>query len=180
MNELEMIKRCQMGEKPAFQELISVYYPYVSKYLLKLTDDEHISEDLTQDTFLRLIRSIDRYDIYGHASFATYVMTIAKRLYIDHLRKNKQVHMDIDGLVLDSGINVEHMVLKGIQIGEVIRQLENLHPDQAVAIKMKYLEEKTLVEIAHELHTKPTTIKSRIHNGMVKLRKSLKGGNEDG
>ena len=180
MDELDLIKRCQKGEKPAFQALISFYYSYVSKYLLKLTGDEHLSEDLTQDTFLRLIRSIDRYDLYGEASFATYVMTIAKRLYIDHLRKNKQAPMDIENLELDSGQDVERMVLKEMQIDEALRQIEMLPPGQAIVIKMKYLEQKTLAEIADQLQTQPKTVKSRIHNGMVKLRQSFTGGTDYG
>ncbi len=51
MNEKELLKRCKNGEKEAFDELIRTFYPYVTKYLLKLTRDENLSEDLTQDVF---------------------------------------------------------------------------------------------------------------------------------
>lgn len=176
MDELILIKQCQKGDKSAFQALISFYYPYVSKYLLKLTGDEYLSEDLTQETFLRLIRSIDRYDIYGKASFSTYIMTIAKHLYIDHLRKNKQVYTDFTELEIDSGEDVEQTVIKNMQIDEAIKRLNSLPQDQAIAIKMKYLELKTLDEIASQLDIQPKTIKSRIHNGIVKIRQTLIGG----
>lgn len=176
MNEVILIKQCQKGEKTAFQALITLYYPYVSKYLLKLTSDAYLSEDLTQETFIRLIRGIDSYDIYGKASFSTYVMTIAKRLYIDHLRRNKQIHLDISELEIDSGQDVEQSVIKNMDADEAMKQLEKLPPKQIEAIKMKYLEQKTLAEIAEQLHTQPKTVKSRIHNGMVKLRQTFLGG----
>ena len=180
LDELELIKQCQRGEKQAFQALISFYYSFVSKYLLKLTGDGQLSEDLAQETFLRLIRSIDSYDIHGKASFSTYVMTIAKRLYIDHLRKNKRPSLDISGLEemeLDPGQDVEQLVMKGLQMDKALAELETLPPDQALAIRMKYLEYKTLDEIASQLHLQPKTVKSRIHNGMVKMRQAFSGGN---
>lgn len=51
VNEKEIIKRCQNGDKAAFNELIRVFYPYVTKYLLKLSYDETLTEVLTQDVF---------------------------------------------------------------------------------------------------------------------------------
>ena len=87
MNEKEIIKRCQDGDKSAFDELIRTFYPYVGKYLLKLTGDKTLTEDLTQDVFLKVIRTIDRYKTSGRASFATYIITIAKNTFIDYSAK---------------------------------------------------------------------------------------------
>ncbi len=78
MGEKEIIKRCQNGDKAAFDALIRSFYPYVTKYLLKLTRDEALTEDLTQDVFLKVIRTIENYRTDGKASFATYIITIAK------------------------------------------------------------------------------------------------------
>lgn len=89
MNEKALIKRCQRGERQAFDELIRLYYDYVSGFLLKNTADETLSEDLTQETFLKMIRSIEKFDPGGSAAFGTWLITIAKNCYIDHLRKNR-------------------------------------------------------------------------------------------
>lgn len=51
MNEKEVINRCQNGDKAAFDELIRAYYPYVTKYLLKLTGSEMLTEDLNRMFF---------------------------------------------------------------------------------------------------------------------------------
>lgn len=181
MNDVKLILACQDGEKQAFNDLIILYYPYVSEFLFKLTADKIISEDLTQETFLRLIRSIDRFNVYGKAAFATYLMTIARNCYIDYLRKNKNTILRIDDQEIADTATIEHQVLKQLEMSEVMKALDALPWEQAQAIKLKYLEQLTLQEIAEKFNTEPNTIKSRIHGGMLKLRKSLiKGANEDG
>lgn len=71
MNEKALIKKCQRGDKQAFEELIRLYYDYVSGFLLKTTTDSTLSEDLTQETFLKMIRSIEKFDPGGSAAFGT-------------------------------------------------------------------------------------------------------------
>jgi len=71
VNEKALIKKCQRGDKQAFEELIRLYYDYVSGFLLKTTMDSTLSEDLTQETFLKMIRSIEKFDPGGSAAFGT-------------------------------------------------------------------------------------------------------------
>lgn len=175
MDEYSFIISAQKGEKEAFQSLITSYYPYVSKFLLKLCGNQTLSEDLTQDTFLKLVRGIDKFDIHGNAAFSTWVMTIAKNCYLDHLRRNRQAIFNLEEQEIVSGLNVQDEVLDRLQTEEVLKTLERLPPEQAAAIRLKYLERQTLQEIARQLRCEPKTVKSRIHNGVVKLRKMLKG-----
>lgn len=175
-----MILSAQKGEKEAFQSLIALYYPYVSKFLLKLCGDQALSEDLTQDTFLKLVRGIDKFDIHGKAAFSTWVMTIAKNCYFDHLRRNRQALYSLEEQEAFSGSNVQDEVLDRLQMEEALKALEQLPPEQAAAIRLKYLEQQTLQEIAQQLCCEPKTVKSRIHNGVMKLRKMLKGDFHDG
>ena len=95
MNEKALIKKCQRGDKQAFEELIRLYYDYVSGFLLKTTMASTLSEDLTQETFLKMIRSIEKFDPGGSAAFGTWLITIAKNCYIDHLRRNRVPLEDI-------------------------------------------------------------------------------------
>ena len=163
MNEIKLIVKCQKGEKEAFNELITIYYPYVLKFLVKLTADEEIAQDLVQETFLKLVIHIDKFDVKGKAMFSTYLMKIAKNCYLDYLKKNKKIASEVD---IES---ISDMILK---------EIESLPFEQAQAIKLKYLEEYSLKEIAEKMGTKPMTIKSRIHEGKKKLEKRIKrGGN---
>lgn len=178
MEDNRLIKKCQSGDKEAFQELISRYHPYVYKFLIKMTGNEDVSEDITQETFIKLIRNIDKFDIYGKAKFSTYIITLCKNCYIDYFRKNNKYINDIyinETLNIEYD-NVEEKVLDKIQYEDINTSFEKLPEDQRIVIKMKYIEGLTLKEIGEKLEIEPKTIKSRIHNGVVKLRKLFEGG----
>lgn len=173
MSEKSIIKSCQRGDRQAFDELIRLYYDYVSGFLLKNTMDESLSEDLTQETFLKMIKNIEKFDPGGSASFGTWLITIAKNCYIDHLRRNRVCLEDIDSLPLEDDNNVADEVERKIQYEKVMEAMKTLPPEQALAIRLKYVEDMTLAQIAERFGVQPKTIKSRINDGTVKLRKML-------
>ncbi|MFL0198801.1 RNA polymerase sigma factor [Clostridium sp. WILCCON 0269] len=182
MDDSKLIKKCQVGDKGAFQELISKYHPFVYKFLIKITQDEEIAEDITQETFLKVIKNIEKFDVYGKAKFSTYIITVSKNCYIDYLRKEKKFlqRISIDEAINTENVNakVESLVIDKIYAEAIIKELENLSEEQKLVIKMKYIEGLTLKEIGEKLELEPKTVKSRIHNGMVKLRKIFKRGDK--
>lgn len=180
MNEKALIKKCRHGDRQAFDALIRLYYGYVSGFLLKITMDETLTEDLTQETFLKMIRNIEKFDPGGSAAFGTWLITIAKNCYIDHLRRNRIYLENIDDLPIEDERNVADEVEHKLEYERVLNAMETLPPEQALAIRLKYVENMTLAQIAERFGVQPKTIKSRIHDGTVKLRKKLnlegKGG----
>lgn len=70
MEDNERIKKCQNGDKAAFQQLISNYHPFVFKFLMKIAENEQLAEDLTQEVFIKIIRNIEKLDIHGKAKFS--------------------------------------------------------------------------------------------------------------
>lgn len=179
MNEKEVIKRCQNGDRAAFDELIRAFYPYVTKYLLKLTGSEMLTEDLTQDVFLKMIRAIDKFKINGKATFATYIITIAKNTFIDYFRRNKVLFSDLSETEIQSGDDTERKVITNMQYEEIVKYINSLPPNQASVIRLKYIEELTLKEIEMITGVPEKTAKSRIHEGTKKLRSFLKIKKED-
>lgn len=171
MNEKSLIKKCQRGDKQAFEELIRLYYDYVFGFLLKMTTDELLTEDLTQEAFLKMIRSMETFDAGGNAKFGTWLITIAKNCYIDHLRRNRIYLEDIESLPLADERDLSDDVAQKLQYEELVRAIEDLPPEQGLAIRLKYEENLTLAEIAKRFDVPPKTIKSRIHDGTAKLRK---------
>ena len=170
MDEIQLIVACQNGEKEAFNKLIKRYYPYVSKFILKLTYNEVLSQDLVQETFVKLIRKIDDYDVNRGKSFSSYLMAIAKNCYIDYLRKDRKIVLGIDECAIADKVLFEDRILNDFQVSKIIKEIDGLPFAQGQAIKMKYLEQLTLQEIAEKFSTESKTIKSRIHSGMSKLR----------
>ena len=179
MIDIKIIKRCQMGDKEAFQELISEYHPFVYKFLYKLSENEEVAKDLTQDTFIKVIKNIEKFEIKGSAKFSTYIITISKNLYIDYLRQEKRILLNIPidqyPNLKDINTDIEEAVIDKLCRQDVIENMNKLTEEQKIAIKMKYIEGLTLKEIGTVLNVEPKTIKSRIHNGIVKLRKMFEG-----
>lgn len=174
MNEKVLINKCLHGDRQAFDELIRSYYDYVYGFLLKATADDTLTEDLTQETFLKMIRNIEKFDPKGSAAFGTWLITIAKNCYIDYLRKNR-IHLeDIDSLPVADERNTADKADTKILYEHMLSLIESLPPEQAIAIRLKYVEDMTLAQIADRLGVKSKTVKSRIHDGTVKLRKLLK------
>jgi len=177
LEDIKLVTKCQKGDKKAFKSLISKYYPFVYKFLIKLTEDENLAQDLTQETFLNLIRHIEKYNTYGKAKFSTYLITISKNCYIDELRKSRKIEVNFDSneyiASLISDNNQEEKIINKLYAKSISKELENLTENQKVAIKLKYIEGLTLKEISELLDVEPKTIKSRIHNGITKVRRLL-------
>lgn len=174
MEDKELIKKCQAGEKEAFQELIVKYHPFVYKFLIKVTQNKHEAEDLTQETFLKLIRNIEKFDIECNTKFSTYLITVAKNSYIDYFRKQSKLSfssIDESFELVDKNYNLENTILDAFEGKAALEKLEELSKEQRIAIKLKYIEGLTLKEIGERLEIEPKTVKSRIHNGIEKLRK---------
>lgn len=183
MEDNTLIKKCQQGDKEAFQVLISRYHPYVYKFLVKATQNDQIAEDLTQETFLKVIRNIEKFDPAGQAKFSTYIISIAKNTGLDYFRKEKRAMQNIPISetfdIEDLNTRVADTVINKLDSQNILADLEGLPEEQRIAIKLKYIEGLTLKEIGEALHVEPKTIKSRIHNGIVKLRKKWGKGDDD-
>lgn len=142
------MKQCQKGNKQAFNELITFYYPFVSKFLLKITGKSDITEDLVQETFIKLIKNIDKFDIKGKATFSTYLMTIARNCYLDYLKKYNKELKDVDINDFSNDVSSEYDYLKKEDYNTLLKEINKLPKLQKEVIKLKYLEGYTLEEIA--------------------------------
>lgn len=173
MNEKILIKKCLNGDQQAFDRLIRMYYEYVIGFLLKATSNKTLAEDLTQETFLKMIQNIEKFNLKGTAGFGTWLIAIAKNCYIDYLRKNRIHHENIENIYVEDECNLEDDFERKSEYEQVMSVMKTLPPEQALAIKLKYVEDMTLAQIAEQFGTQSKTVKSRIHDGKVTLRKKL-------
>lgn len=98
--------------------------------LLKSTMDKDLTEDLTQETFLKMIRNIERFDPDGRAGFGTWLVTIAKNSYIDHLRRNRIFLENIEEVSLPDGKDITGAVEQKLQYQEMQAAIDTLPPEQ--------------------------------------------------
>ncbi len=173
MNEKNLIKKCLRGDREAFDRLIRLYYDYVYGFLLKTTRNKELTEDITQETFLKAVQNIEKFDCSAKASFGTWLVTIARHSYIDCLRKRRISFSDTDDISLKDETDIAEEIERKIQCEEIAAAAKTLPQKQEIVIRLKYSEGLTTNEIAERLGIEPKTVKSRIHDATVKLRKML-------
>lgn len=109
----------------AFDEIYNEYANVVFKYLMSLTMDPDLSEELTQETFYKAFRSIDEFD--GKYKMSTWLCQIAKNSYFSYHRKEKRKHNLVSDEQAASTINIEDEFMKAhntISLHRIIRTLE--------------------------------------------------------
>ncbi|QHW33122.1 RNA polymerase sigma factor SigY [Paenibacillus rhizovicinus] len=168
----QQIARAVRGDDEALAGLLRSSYGMLYKYMLKVTMNKPMAEDLVQDTMLR---AIERIGSFQHKSkFSTWLISIATRRYIDEMRKEQRSRR----------WQSEEQALQGIRFQAALQQqdwpdaldaLGGLSYDMRVPILLKYYYGYAYEEIAAWMDIPVGTVKSRLHNGLTKLRKELKG-----
>lgn len=170
--EQKWIEQAQKGNQDAFAELFQLHYSFLYKYLLKVTMNREMTEDLIQETMLKCYDGIKRYD--GRSKFSSWLITIATRLYIDHLRRRKTeqawMKKEKTSLIRQLRWQTEKNNIQWFVVMELLAQMKE---DVRLAILLKHYYGFTNDEIAAMLKMKVGTVKSKIHYGLKVLRKEL-------
>ncbi|MGE7780818.1 RNA polymerase sigma factor SigY [Peribacillus sp. NPDC097264] len=175
MEELELIKAAKKGDDQALGSLFQNTYPFLLKYLLKLTYDLQTSEDVAQETFSKAIENLSRYK--GTSKFSTWLISIATRVYLDQKRKEKRE---------ESWLRQEQSVRKlkwetqanNQAWDDVMEALGNVEDDLRIPIILKHYYGFSYEEIAKIIKIPEGTVKSRVHIGLKKIRKELVSNDE--
>ena len=128
-----------------------------------------LAEDLTQEVFLRLVVTLSRYRPTG--KFSNYVFTIAVNASNDYFRKNKSfMQEDLNSIDIDAGIDIEGIFIEQeehTRLKEVLGELPDMQKD---AILLRYFHNMKIKNIAEITGTNLSTVKSRISQGLNKLK----------
>lgn len=173
--EKGLIAKAQRGDSAALSELFQTNYAFLVKYLIKITMQPQLAEDLAQETMLKCMENIHLYN--GQSKFSSWLITIATRLYIDSLRKKKR---EILWQEQERGLRKlrwQAACAEG-EWPEVLDLLAELPEHVRLPIVLKHYYGYAYEEIAGMLGIPAGTVKSRIHNGLNTLRKELDGNAE--
>ena len=170
------------GDQQAFAEIVELYKDKIYYLGYRMLNNRHEAEDVVQETFLRVFKSLDRYD--PGQKFSTWIYRIATNLSIDHLRKRKPTYSldadmndqeGLDGYSMlpsdDRTPESEFMISETKQT--VYDAIESLPAKYKSVMILRYLQEMSLQEISDVLDIPVTTIKTRVHRGREFLRKKL-------
>ena len=174
----QLVARCLTGEEAAWEELVRLHSPRVYAIAYRFTGSGPQSQDLTQEVFLRVFRTLKSFS-GGENSFSVWLGRVTRNLLIDHYRKLKPDRASVsteDALpaVLRVAAAADQ-TLAGREAGEILQSaLQRLSPDLRETIILRDLEEMEYSEIAQMLEIPEGTVKSRLNRGRAELARLLR------
>ena len=174
----ELLRRAGRGDQSAFAELYDALSPLVYGVVLKVVRDPSQAEEVAQEVFVELWRLAARFD-GTKGSAKTWAATLAHRRAIDRVRSEQasRVRQDRDAnqTIPNDGDVVAAEVESSFDQVRVRRALLQLSELQREAVELAYFGGHTYREVAVLLNVAEGTVKSRIRDGMIRLRDELGG-----
>ncbi|WP_055669508.1 RNA polymerase sigma factor [Desnuesiella massiliensis] len=162
------------GSKEAANELISRYYIEIYTYVYKQTIDKELSMDLTQDIFVKMLKSLEGYD-ENKAAFRTWLYKIATYTLVDYFRskyyKQRIMHRDIEEIDI---CDKEDMVLSleyKQDVEKVVTIVNRLDALYQQIFRLKIFGGYTFLEISNMLKLPESTVKTKYYSMIKKIRK---------
>lgn len=174
-----LIQRCLQGDQRAWDLIVRQYWRRVFNVAYKFVGRHEEAEDLTQDIFLKVFRSLDTFD--RRANFQTWLISVSRNLCIDHYRsvRKERETMDrgVDASELSPVSRGESPIAALEQADRVtlLRQALSALPETLrTAVIMRDIQELSYQEIADLLRLPEGTVKSRINRGRTELARQIR------
>jgi RNA polymerase sigma factor (sigma-70 family) len=164
--------RCALGERDAFDALIARWHDPIWRYLRRLTNSDDAAADLSQDTWLKVLRGIA--SLREPASLRPWLFGIARRVAMDRLRRQYAQPFEPD-TVLDELASLEADAQLEAELASLESQLDALPPRERETLALFYLRELSIEQIATSLGVPAGTVKSRLFRARQLLRNQFTG-----
>jgi RNA polymerase sigma factor (sigma-70 family) len=160
---------------PSWEEVVTQHSARVYRLAYRLTGNPHDAEDLTQEVFVRVFRSLSSYT---PGTFEGWLHRITTNLFLDQARRKAKIRFDAladdaDTRMPSRTVPPETQYVETMFDDDVETALAQLPPDFRAAVVLCDVEGLTYEEIADVLDLKLGTVRSRIHRGRTMLRKAL-------
>lgn len=175
LNENNLIERCRMGESAAFGPLMKIYKNRLFSYLIKISGDKNLAEDLLQETLIKVWKGFSNYSEQNR--FSSWIFSIAHNTAMDSLRINNRhgvVEAVEDPDVYGGTSNPHQEVVKKETTQIISSAVEKLSPKQKEVFLLRIHGELTFKEISELTGESLNTVLSHMHYSVKKLRKMLR------
>jgi RNA polymerase sigma-70 factor (ECF subfamily) len=173
-----LIERCLNNDQAAWETIVRLYHRKVFNIAYKFVGRHDEAEDLTQDVFLKLFKSLRTFD--RRANFSTWLISVSRNLCIDHYRSVRREResvnheVDVGTLSRPTGDDSPQAVLERRDRVALLRAaLDKLAPSLRAAILLRDIQELSYQEIATQLGVPEGTVKSRINRGRTELARQI-------
>jgi RNA polymerase sigma-70 factor (ECF subfamily) len=174
-----LIQRCLRGDQAAWERIVRLHWRKVFNVAYKFVGKHDEAEDLTQDIFLKIFKSLDTFD--RRANFQTWLISVSRNLCIDHYRSVRKERETIDRDVDANELTPASVDPGPIAVLEqrdrvtLLRDALAALPDTLrTAVVMRDIQELSYQEIADRLHLPEGTVKSRINRGRTELARQIR------
>jgi RNA polymerase sigma-70 factor (ECF subfamily) len=182
-----LVRRCLAGDAAAWEEIVRLHNRRIYNFCYRFTNSPDSAEDLTQEVFIKVYRTLASYDVEKGA-FTTWLTTLTRNLLVDHFRRSKQDRItdSIDASLSeeDDSLSLSNRLpdrgpspadrLASQETQKMVREaLGRLSPDLREAVILRDLQDMDYKEISQILRVPEGTVKSRINRGRTELARLL-------
>lgn len=175
-----LVKSYVDGDENALASLIKRHQSKIYGFIYSKVTDRDISDDIFQDTFIKVIKTLKSNSYNEEGKFLPWVMRIAHNLIVDHFRKNKKMPMfreteefSIFSIMSDNCPNIESRIITEQVETDLQRLIEELPDDQKEVLQMRIYQDMSFKEIADLTGVSINTALGRMRYALMNLRKVI-------
>ena len=186
LSDPAVVELAKKGSEAAYRELLTRYERPVFSLVFRMVRDRETAEDLSQETFIKVLNNLDRYS--PEFKFSSWLFKIANNITIDHLRRRQVDTISIEGspdaitaeraratsVTVTSGGESPLEELESRELGaQIEKAIAKLRPEYRACIILRHVEDYSYDEIAEIVKLPLGTVKTYIHRARQELRESL-------
>ena len=170
----QLVDRAQKGDRDALEELYLLHFDRIYSYLHVSVGNRHDAEDLTTQTFLKMLESIGRFR-WQSAPFSAWLFRIAHNLAMDHFRARKRVQPEeeVPEPIGSEEPSAELEAMQSLGRQSMLELIDKLSPEQQQVLTLKFVFNFPNADVAKILDKTEGAIKSLQHRALASLQKQL-------
>jgi RNA polymerase sigma-70 factor, ECF subfamily len=168
------------GNEESLSVLIKRHQSKIFGFIYSKTFDRDISDDIFQDTFIKVIKTLKSNSYNEEGKFLPWVMRIAHNLIVDHFRKNKKMPMyreteefSIFSIMSDNSLNIENQIITDQVENDLMRLVKELPEDQKEVLEMRIYQDLSFKEISELTGVSINTALGRMRYALMNLRRII-------
>ncbi|WP_340198728.1 RNA polymerase sigma factor [Ascidiimonas sp. W6] len=184
VNDSVLIERYLKGQETSLEILINRHSQRIYSFIFSKVYDRDVAEDIFQDTFIKVIKTLKRGAYNEEGKFLPWVMRIAHNLVIDYFRKNTRMpkfegndDFNIFSMIGDSSLNAEKQLIKDQVENDLRKLIDELPDDQKEVLKMRMYKDMSFKEISEVTGVSINTALGRMRYAIINLRKIIEKHN---
>ncbi|MCM4152295.1 RNA polymerase subunit sigma-24 [Arenibacter sp. N53] len=173
-----LVRDYMNGDEKSLETLINRHNQRLSSFIYSKVQDRETTEDIFQDTFIKVIRTLKKGNYNEEGKFLPWVMRISHNLIIDYFRKNKRMprfegnsDFNIFSIISDDKLNAERQLIKDQIDFDLNSLIKELPKDQMEVLEMRLYRDMSFKEISENTGVSINTALGRMRYALINLRK---------